>query len=108
MAQTDPTPKTQTLLSVTGVTGAQTAGHWFEVPRGNEHIPIVLSIPNGSATVAIEGRNTPSDAAATLQSGSSAGATLVIRVRQIRVHITAATAADVVVTVDEPVLDTGS
>lgn len=101
--------KTQSIYTATTVTGAQTATHWFEVPRGDAaQMALAISLTAGTATIIIEGRNHPSDAAIQLVSVSASSASLITRLRQIRVHVTAATGATIQVSTDEPVLDIGS
>lgn len=88
------------LYSATGL-NAPVAGGWFSVTRDERtHLPIVVSLTAGTATVQIEGRNLPTDTAVVLDTLSASGGRVVGRFAQMRVNITAAAGASVSVSVD--------
>lgn len=98
---------TQSLSTRTGLSTTPTE-HWFEVRQGHMYVPLSISITAGTATLVIEGRNSPLDAAVTLTTVSATDAQLVQRMNQIRVRYTAAAGATVQVSVDTPAIDTGA
>lgn len=82
----------------TGVTttGAGSQSKWFSVPARDKrtHFPISLSLSVGTATFAIEGRNSPNGATVTLASGITAtDVQVVARMAYMRVRLTAAAGA---------------
>lgn len=96
-----------TLMAVTGQTGALT-GNWFTVAPGDGKtlLSVVVSVAAGTATFFIEGRNGPNDAAVSLGTASASGAYNVIRTKQVRLRLSAASGATVRATVGEPVRTT--
>lgn len=96
------TPQTNTFLSVAAQTGA-VDGSWMQVPRTDRtHIPVSITLAAGTATWAIQGRNSPLDAAVELDTGSASEAVSVQRMAQMRVVLSAATGATVEATADMP------
>ena len=94
--------QTNTFLSIAGQTGA-IAGEWFQVPRTNRtHIPISLSLQSGTCTWAVQGRNTADDDAVELDTGTADDAISVLRMAQMRVILSAASAATFRATSDLP------
>lgn len=96
------TPQTKTFLSVAAQTGAVN-GSWMQVPRdARENIPIAITLVSGTATWAIQGRNSPADAAQELATGSASDAVSCQRFAQMRVVLSAAAAAVLEATGDRP------
>ena len=98
---------TQTLSAHTGLSTTPTE-HWFETRQSHMYVPISISITAGSATLVIEGRNTPNDAAVVLTTVSATDAQLVQRMNQMRVRYTSASGATVQVSSGLPCIDTGA
>lgn len=96
------TPQTKTFLSTTLQTGA-VDGSWMQVPRdARENIPVSISLSAGTATWAIQGRNSPDDAAQELATGSASDAVSCQRFSQMRVVLSAAAGATLEATGDRP------
>lgn len=97
---------TNTLLSVTGQTGALSGG-WFNTRptygADSEFIPVQANITAGTATVVIEGRNSPNDTPFQLTSFTTTDGARVSRFPQMRVRLSAATGATVSVSTGESV-----
>lgn len=95
-------PQTNIFLSVTGQSGA-IDGDWFQVRRTDRtHIPLAISLKAGTATWVVQGRNGPDDDPIELDTGSADEAISVIRMAQMRVILSAASGATVVVSGDLP------
>ena len=91
-----------TFLFIEGQTGAL-AGEWYAVPRSERtHISVALSLQSGTCTWEVQDRNEPADDAQTLDTGSADEAISVVRMNQMRVILTAASAATFRATCDTP------
>jgi hypothetical protein len=87
------------ILSKTAQTGIFD-GDWFQIPpQAESQTAVIVSVKAGTATVALEGRNSQDDTPVVIDSRSASGGYLANRYRQIRARLTAATAATVVVSV---------
>lgn len=87
------------IINKTGQNGAF-VGDWFQIPlHSSVQTPVVVSIKAGTATVALEGRNVADDTPVVVDSRSASGGYLANSYRQLRVNITAAAGATVVVSV---------
>src|SRR6266566_4213015 len=86
------------LLIGTGLNGAVTP-NWFALPNTAEsphQIAFNFSLTAGTATFFLEGRNSPSDAAVQLATGSASAKALVERFNQMRCRLSASAGASVV------------
>lgn len=98
------TPQTPDILSVTGQTGALN-GTWYAVPgpKCKTHHTVHISITAGTASVDIEVRNSANDATYKVSTGNTATIEVVVaRGGHIRAVLTAAAAATVRVSLEQP------
>jgi hypothetical protein len=87
------------LLNKAAQTGAF-VGDWFQVDHdGRAQIPVAVSLKAGTATIVLEGRNSGNDTPVVIDSRAASGGYLANTYRQLRVNLTAATGATVVVSV---------
>lgn len=98
------TQLTHTLFSCS-LSSSATQGGWFQTrPDAREHTLIDIALSAGTATILIEGRNTPADTAVTVATVSASGATLAVRYPQMRIHVTAASGATIRASIDRPAI----
>ena len=97
------------LLIGTGLNGVVTP-NWFALPNTSEsphQITFNFSLIAGTATYFLEGRNSPSDAAIQLDTGSASKKLLVERMNQMRCRLSASAGAQVVASIPTVQVDAG-
>ena len=97
------------LLIGSGFNGVVTP-NWFALPNTAEsphQIAFNFSLIAGTATYFLEGRNSPSDAAIQLDTGSASKKLLVERMNQMRCRLSASAGAQVVASLPTVQVDAG-
>lgn len=97
-------PRTNTYYSVVARTGADNTGQWYATDTNDErtHIPVAVDISGTSATVNVEGRNSPTGVAQVLATLSASALVMVAKTEFIHINVTAAVAATIIATGDKP------
>lgn len=88
------------LIDLAGHSGAST-GDWYQTPgRRRTHNPVAVSITVGSATVEIQGRIDSESPVCVLDTVTASGGLMIADFPQVRVVVTSATNATIVVSID--------